>query len=298
MVPIIILISSLILIVVLTIFSLGVDLVDKGCLVWHRESLGHLLQALICLVCLLVTAINLMHYIDKIERRQDCALFNKECQVALAEDINVMECFVPLLIFSGLWLLKLLCFKVKHSIMHLAITLSIASCAFAFESHFDTDIESAPLFIVAIPVSCILLAISFQRLLEVYFEPDESMEIFYCYDSNIKRAIAIFNAVVTIIYVVSIILALYYLEQKYTNNEEDKIIVHWALFSTLVYAVLMMEQAGSLTLNIIFNQFSIEMINQQMVSKRANLRVLKKQYMVKMQMQENNTLNSLNSRER
>ena len=67
------------------------------------------------------------------------------------------------------------------------------------------------------------------------------MEIFFSYDSNIKRVIAIFNAVVTIIYVVSIILALYYLEQKYTNNEEDKVIVHWALFSTLLYAVLMME---------------------------------------------------------
>ena len=73
---------------------------------------------------------------------------------------------------------------------------------------------------------------------------------------------AIFNAIVTTIYVVSIILALYYLEQKYTNNEEDKLIVHWALFSTLLYAVLMMEQAGSLVLSLIFNQFSVEMINQ------------------------------------
>ena len=167
--------------------------------------------------------------------------------------------------------------------MHLAITSSVASCAFAFESHFDNDIESAPLFIVAIPVSCILLAISFQRLLEMYFEPDESIEIFNCYDSSIKRAMAIFNALVTIVYVVSLILALYYLEQKYTNNEEDKIIVHWALFSTLLYAVLMMEEAGSMMLSIIFNQFSTEMINQQMVSKRASLRVLKQQYMRKIQ---------------
>ena len=212
MVPLIVLLSALMIIVILTIFSLAVDLLDKGCLVWHRESLGHLLQALICLVCLLVTACNLMKYIEKIETRQDCELFNKECLVVSPEDVNVMECFIPLLIFSALWFLKLLCFKVKHSIMHLAITISVASCAFAFESHFDNDIESAPLFIVAIPVSCILLAISFQRLLEVYFEPDESMEIFFSYDSNIKRAVAIFNAVVTIIYVVSIILALYYLE--------------------------------------------------------------------------------------
>ena len=86
--------------------------------------------------------------------------------------------------------------------------------------------------------------------------------MFHSYDSSLKRGLAIFNAIMTTIYVVSIILALYYLEQKYTNNEEDKLIVHWALFSTLLYAVLMMEQAGSLVLTLIFNQFSVEMINQ------------------------------------
>ena len=69
MVPLIVLISTLILINILTIFSLAVDLLDKGCLVWHRESLGQLLQALICLVCLLLTSINLMHYINKIESK-------------------------------------------------------------------------------------------------------------------------------------------------------------------------------------------------------------------------------------
>jgi hypothetical protein len=43
MVPLIVLLSALMVIVILTIFSLAVDLLDKGCLVWHRESLGHLL---------------------------------------------------------------------------------------------------------------------------------------------------------------------------------------------------------------------------------------------------------------
>ena len=75
----------------------------------------------------------------------------------------------------------------------------------------------------------------------MYFEPDECQELFHAYDSSLKRGLAIFNVIVTIVYVVSIIFALYYLEQKYTNKEEDKIIVHWALFSTLLYAVLMME---------------------------------------------------------
>lgn len=81
-----------------------------------------------------------------------------------------MECFVPLLVLSGLWLIKITCFRVKNSIMHVAIALSVASMAFAFESHFDNESENAPLYIVAIPISCILLAISFQQLLDMYFE--------------------------------------------------------------------------------------------------------------------------------
>ena len=121
---------------------------------------------------MLVTAVNLKGYIEKVEEGQICQLYNEGCDVS-DSSVKVMECFIPLLVFSGLYLLKLFCFKVKNSIMHLAITISVASMAFAFESHFDNDIESAPLFIVAIPLSCILLAISFQMLLNIYFEPDE-----------------------------------------------------------------------------------------------------------------------------
>ena len=124
--------------------------------------------------------------------------------------------------------------------MHLAISISVASLAFAFESHFDHELENAPLFIVAIPVSCILLAISFQQLLEMYFEADECLIIFNCYDSKFRRFLGIFNAVITFFFVVSSILALYFLDQKYTNMEDDEKIVHWALFSTLIYLGLMM----------------------------------------------------------
>ena len=137
--------------------------------------------------------------------------------------------------------------------MHLAISISAASLAFAFESHFDNEIENAPLHIVAIPVSCILLAISFQQLLEMYFEADECLVVFNSYDSRLKRFLGIFNAVITFFFVVSSILALYFLEQKYTNQEDDKRIVHWALFSTLIYLGVMMPQSGSLLLDMIFS---------------------------------------------
>ena len=130
---------------------------------------------------------------------------------------TMIGCFTPLLVLSTLWLVKILCFRVKNSIMHLAISISAASLAFAFESHFDNEIENAPLYIVAIPVSCILLAISFQQLLEMYFEADECLVVFNSYDSRLKRFLGIFNAVITFFFVVSSILALYFLEQKYTN---------------------------------------------------------------------------------
>jgi hypothetical protein len=135
----------------------------------------------------------------------------------ISEKYSVLSCFVPVLVLSFLWLIKIACFRVKNSIMHLAISISVASMAFAFESHFDDELENAPLYIVAIPVSCILLAISFQQLLEMYFEDDECLVVFHCYDSRLKRFFGIFNAIITFFFVVSSILALYFLEQKYTN---------------------------------------------------------------------------------
>ncbi len=51
----------------------------------------------------------------------------------------------------------------------------------------------------------------------MYFEADECLVVFNSYDSRLKRFFGIFNAVVTFLFVVSSILALYFLEQKYTN---------------------------------------------------------------------------------
>ncbi len=54
--------------------------------------------------------------------------------------------------------------------------------------------------------------------------------------------------------------------------------MHWALFSTLIYLGVMMPQSGSLLLDLIFNQFSTEMVKQQMVTRRVKYRLLKNQF--------------------
>lgn len=154
MIPLIILLAILMAIVVLTVFSLARDLCDRGCLAWHRDSIGFLVQAMVSLVCLLVTCVNLKNYIEEVEETS--------IDYLVARDKHVMSCFLPMMILAILWLIKIFCFKVKNAVMHLSIAISIFSIAFAFESHFDTEyLENAPLFVVAIPLTLILLAISF-----------------------------------------------------------------------------------------------------------------------------------------
>jgi len=46
----------------------------------------------------------------------------------------------------------------------------------------------------------------------MYFEDDECLIVFNAYDSRLKRFLGIFSAVVTFFFVVSSILALYFLE--------------------------------------------------------------------------------------
>ena len=57
----------IILLILVTLFALGSDLLDKGFLAWHRDALGYLLQALTASVCILLTAINLMNYVEHLE---------------------------------------------------------------------------------------------------------------------------------------------------------------------------------------------------------------------------------------
>ena len=68
MIPIIVQLSIVLFTIFMTLFALGVDLLDKGCLAWHRDSIGYLVQALIAYICLLVTSVNLMQYMEEYEK--------------------------------------------------------------------------------------------------------------------------------------------------------------------------------------------------------------------------------------
>ena len=46
------------------------DLLDKGCVVWHRESVGTLLERMCFAICALCTFVYLQSYIERIESGQ------------------------------------------------------------------------------------------------------------------------------------------------------------------------------------------------------------------------------------
>jgi len=150
-VPIIVLMSILIGIVCISMFALVNELLDKGCLTWHRDALGQFFQILVCLICILTSAVNVRVYLEEYEQHPRNTI----------RDRSMLSCFQPLLILTILVGLKLVLFKVKHSLAITAIILSLASMTFAFESHFDNDKFEAPLFVVAIPVAFILLTFTF-----------------------------------------------------------------------------------------------------------------------------------------
>ena len=124
----------------------------------------------------------------------------------------MMRCFTPILAFAVLACIKLILFSVKNGLASLAIIVSLASMVFAFESHFDNERYNAPLFVVAIPFGIILLAFTFETLFEIRYEEDYGSYVFKGYDFTHKRIMAVFNAVITVCYVVSETVALYALE--------------------------------------------------------------------------------------
>ena len=165
----------------------------------------------------------------------------------------MMSCFIPILVLAVLAFLKMVFCRVTHIFSSSVILISLVSMVFAFESHFDQHIANVPLFVVAIPFGFMLLAFTFETLIDMYYEEDYSRYIFKGYDQKHKQFFAFFNSFITIVYVVQMCIALYCLERKFTNFEEDRAIIQWNLFSTLIYLCLIMEASGGLMLSMILD---------------------------------------------
>ena len=67
MTPIVFGLSLLIVVITVLLASMIHDLVKTGCYVWHRDSVGDMLQYLVWTACILATVVNMRHFIAEFE---------------------------------------------------------------------------------------------------------------------------------------------------------------------------------------------------------------------------------------
>jgi len=103
---------------------------------------------------------------------------------------------------------------------------------------------------------------------DVFGQSDPYLNFFNNCDSRIKQAFTVFNLLVTLLFSASFVGALYCMERLddgqcigYHMNQEE--IVDWAVLSILIYLSLMLESVGRFVLDVVFEQFAVEMIDQQ-----------------------------------
>ena len=70
-----------------------VDLLFKGCLTWHRDSLGVIFQKMIFIICLCIFTLRMHNYLKYLEA---------------GESVKVLYCFGPLNVLSALMIIKLM----------------------------------------------------------------------------------------------------------------------------------------------------------------------------------------------
>ena len=134
--------------------------------------------------------------------------------------------------------------------------LSIISCAFVFESHFDENIlNQAPLWLTAVPISCILLASALVNSIDVHSERDECLRIFHGYNSTLRVCLTHFELLVTILYCSFSIYLLYCIEQPHSTEKQDEVLIDTTLLAAFFFLVFTMRQNGQQTLDLLFNQF-------------------------------------------
>ena len=190
-----------------------------------------------------------------------------------SNQITIWKSFIPLIVLAGFLLVKVVLCKVRAPICILSIAACLVASAFGFESHFDNQTYNAPLFLTAIPILLLFVTLTVAQAYEVFGEGDACLKFFYSCDSKIKQAFTIFNLLVTLLFSLSFVGALFCMEnldeeglcavttKRFSLNQKS--IVDWAVFTILIYFCLMFEAVGRFVLDIIFEQFAVEMIDQQ-----------------------------------
>ncbi|CDW76391.1 UNKNOWN [Stylonychia lemnae] len=227
-IPLITLACLILFTCILSLIVLMMDLIYQGCLAWNRDSFGILFQKIIFSISLLMTTVNFYEYVQAAEE----SVIESE-----KLGISVFECFIPILVFFGLAIVKLLLFKVKYLPLNISIAVSILALSILVYYKFDFHIIHIPLFFVAIPISVILLTISMHQGHTLMFEKDQVKKLLYGYNKKFRIIFTVLSC--------------------YRRD-----LFQFVLLTSFFYFTFQMEYCGSLFLDTIFQQFYFDLVTE------------------------------------
>lgn len=147
-----------------------------------------------------------------------------------------------------LYLTKALFLKGENAKLKLVMVLSLVGVAVAAESYMDADVSNHG-YILAIPVSTLLLSqalIDWQRAM---FTKDQKVRTFYFLDSSLKSGAVHGNLLATVIFSGLLIKWLYVIETNNEGLETDALHLKFIIGVFIFYFIFMVERIGSFVLD-------------------------------------------------
>ncbi len=138
--------------------------------------------------------------------------------------LSMWYCFTPLITLAALLLVKLILLRVTYPKLTFLIIVALIAIPFCIESFFDNTAYDAPLSITVLPFCIILLGATLTQFRECYSQPNIGLRLFKGYDSKFKRCMVITNMFTIFGFSAYILLALYSLEQTWTNPHSGKLL--------------------------------------------------------------------------
>ena len=103
-IPLISLSSLFLALSIFSLFMLMSDLFQKGCLAWHRDSIGLLIQRIVFSVCMLFSSIYLYNYVSQHENTQKHE--GKLLTFEKIKQMSILTCFSDLTRSNSTWVLN------------------------------------------------------------------------------------------------------------------------------------------------------------------------------------------------
>lgn len=163
--------------------------------VWTRDSIGYLIQQVVCLIATLVGFYKLRQYV----------LIKEELAWQLDSDhdqiMDFFDAFRPFLILIGLYFLKAALFKEDFQFFKMWIAKSMIALCIVASTYYDKTLGNGmPLIALAIPISTILIGQAVLDVLFTYMTKDPKRRMFYGLDASFKQVAVVGNCFATLIY--------------------------------------------------------------------------------------------------